>query len=116
LLAYSASSSWMWAESRSRNPASSAVAGVHQIGPRNPSRTSRGSQPEWSMWAWVRRTASTSDGANPGDSQFRSRSSFAPWKSPQSTRIRVPATSRRKRDPVTVPAAPWKQREAMAHH
>ena len=36
------------------------VPRVAQIGPRNPARTSLGSSPLWSIWAWVSSTASMS--------------------------------------------------------
>jgi hypothetical protein len=38
-------------------PARSIVAGVAWIAPANPSLTSFGSSPEWSMWAWLSTTA-----------------------------------------------------------
>ena len=60
----------------------------------------------WSMWAWVMTAASIVDGSTGNGSQLRSRSSFNPWYSPQSTRTRVSGVSTRKRLPVTVPVPP----------
>ena len=43
----------MKAESRNIMDSSSPVSRVVKIWPWNPSFTSRGIRPEWSMWAWV---------------------------------------------------------------
>ena len=51
-----ASLSWMWAESRSMMDMSCPVSRVATISPPKPSFTSRGTRPEWSMWAWVTTT------------------------------------------------------------
>src|SRR5689334_12771407 len=67
-----------------------------------------GKLPQWSMWAWLSRTASTSLARN-GKSLFRARlSARRPWKSPQSSKSVRPAASRRCIEPVTVCAAPQK--------
>ena len=50
-----ASLSWIWAESRSMMDRSWAVRRGGDDLPWNPSLTSSGSRPEWSMWAWVTR-------------------------------------------------------------
>ena len=60
----STSLSWMWPQSASMISHSSRVWGVAKIGPRYPARTSFGSWPEWSMWAWVSSTASICSTAN----------------------------------------------------
>ena len=44
--------------------ARSRVAAVAWIAPSNPASISLGSRPEWSMWAWVSRTASTLAASN----------------------------------------------------
>ena len=59
----STSLSWIWALSGSITPARSVVAGVAMIGPENPSRTSFGNRPEWSICAWLRITAAILSGA-----------------------------------------------------
>ena len=78
------------------------------MGPLNPSRTSRGSQPEWSMCPWVSTTASIVSGGTAKRSQFRSRRCFSPWNKPQSTSTREPPISSTCREPETMPAAPRK--------
>src|SRR5688500_7643352 len=65
------------------------------------------------MCACVRTTASISRGGTGKRRQLRSRISRGPWKSPQSTRIRLPAVSSRWREPVTVSVAPWKVMDVM---
>ena len=58
------------------------------------------------MWPWVSTTASTDSAGTANRSQFRSRSRFSPWKSPQSNSTRLSSVSIRCRDPDTMPAAP----------
>src|SRR5262245_8757049 len=58
------------------------------------------------MCAWLRSTASSVVAFARDGAQFRSRSSFSPWKRPQSSRIRRGPSSSRCWEPVTVPAAP----------
>jgi hypothetical protein len=65
------------------------------------------------MCACVRITACSDRGSKPGSAQLRSRSSFWPWNRPQSISTAWPASSSRKREPVTVPAPPWKVSRAI---
>src|SRR5215211_5354195 len=58
------------------------------------------------MCACVISTASSECGSNGGSCQLRSRSSFRPWKSPQSTRTRALSVTTRYLEPVTVPTPP----------
>src|SRR5215211_8002214 len=58
------------------------------------------------MCACVISTASSECGSNGGSCQLRSRSSFRPWKSPQSTRTRALSVTTRYFEPVTVPTPP----------
>src|SRR5215212_6689470 len=58
------------------------------------------------MWACVIRTALSECGSKGGSCQLRSRSSFRPWKSPQSTRTRALSVTTRYFEPVTVPTPP----------
>jgi hypothetical protein len=94
-LAYSASFSWICAESGSITASRSQVARVVWILPLKPSATSRGSRPEWSMWAWVRMTKSIVRGSKLKARWFFSRVSRPPWNMPQSTRKRTPSASTR---------------------
>src|ERR1700754_578863 len=64
------------------------------------------------MCACVIRTALSERGSNGGSCQLRSRSSFKPWNSPQSTSTRDLPVSTRYFDPVTVPTPP--QNEMLA--
>ena len=84
-----ANSTWSFAESSSTSRASSAVAAVHTIEPRNPCATSSGSSPQWSRWAWVRTTASSVAGSNPSGTRLRIVSAGPPWNMPQSMRTRA---------------------------
>src|SRR5207248_6976473 len=59
---YSVSSSWILSASASMISARECVAGVQWIGPEKPRLTRLGRLPQWSMWAWLSRTASTSLG------------------------------------------------------
>src|SRR5882762_9536535 len=58
------------------------------------------------MWAWLRITAPSVRGSTGGAAQLRWRSSFGPWKRPQSRRTRLSPFSSRCLEPVTVPPAP----------
>ena len=62
------------------------------------------------MWAWLSTTASRRRTSSGGSAQFRARRALSPWKRPQSRSTRAPSVSRRCREPVTVPAAPRKDR------
>src|SRR5258706_8889566 len=62
------------------------------------------------MCACVRTTRSTYAVRNPGCSQLSCCSSRPPLNRPASNRTRVSSISRRWRDPVTMPAAPWNPR------
>src|SRR5690606_9128799 len=107
-LANSASSSCSRALSRSRISESARVRSVAKTGPRKASRTSTGSQPEWSRCACVSNAASIDAGATGNGDQLRWRSFLKPWNSPQSTSSFDSPLSSRKREPVTVSAAPRK--------
>jgi len=72
----------------------------------DPPRISSGREPLWSMWAWVRSTASRRAASNGSGAQLRSLRVLNPWNKPQSTSSRLPATSTRVLEPVTVPVAP----------
>ena len=65
-------------------------------------------QPQWSRWAWVRTTASSSAGSNPNGIRFRTDSFGLPWNIPQSTRTFARSVVRRNWEPVTVVAPPRK--------
>src|SRR5215813_2994688 len=65
------------------------------------------------MCACVNRTAFTEDALNGGSCQLRSRNSCPPWNKPQSISRRPRSDSIRYFDPVTVPAAPQKERLGM---
>src|SRR5581483_12089851 len=107
---WAASSSWILALSASMTRNRSRVGGVQKTGPANPWRTSVGMLPQWSMWAWLRTTASIWCGWN-GKWALRCRaSSRRPWCSPQSSRTLWLPTSSRCIDPETLPAAPQKVR------
>jgi hypothetical protein len=60
-----ASSSCRWAESSSTSRVRSRVADVQMISPRNPRFTRSGMRPQWSRWAWVSNSTSTSAGSKP---------------------------------------------------
>ncbi|MNT67620.1 hypothetical protein D3C72_2057790 [compost metagenome] len=60
-LSWSTSLSWICAESGSMTEQRSTVPRVAKIGPSKPAFASFGSSPEWSICAWVRMTASTSE-------------------------------------------------------
>src|SRR5262245_43378302 len=65
------------------------------------------------MCACVRITASMLSAGTGSGCQFRSRSSFSPWKSPASTSTRRAPVSRRYLEPVTVRAAPRNVNEGV---
>ena len=69
---------------------SSAVGGEVMMLPRNPSFTSLGILPLWSMWAWVRNSVSMALGSNPHSPQFRLSICRPPWNIPQSTSTFLP--------------------------
>ena len=81
----------------------SAVSRVVRIRPRKPSLISMGIRPVWSMWAWVTRTKSMSFAAK-GKASLDT--SSRPCCNPQSTRMRLPPTSRQWQLPVTHWSAP----------
>src|SRR5262245_43695363 len=78
------------------------------MGPTNPWRSRLGRLPQWSMWAWLSRTASTSFGRKGNSRLRRSDSARPPWNSPQSSSTAWPQASTRCIEPVTVRAAPQK--------
>ena len=82
------------------------MAEVQWMGPRKPSRTSFGSRPEWSMWAWVERTKSIDAGGTGIRRAFFRSLSPPPWNIPQSTRNRLRDVCTRMQEPVTSRAAP----------
>jgi len=110
-----ASVSWIWAASMSMMPQSWTVGPVVRMRPRNPSLTSLGIRPLWSMWAWVRNRASIWAGSKSHGRQLRCSIFLPPWNIPQSTRNFAPAVvSTRKLAPVTVPADPRQVTLTMA--
>jgi len=76
------------------------------MGPRKPSRTSFGSRPEWSIWAWEERTKSIEEGGTGMRRRFFRSLSPPPWNNPQSTRNRARPDCTRMQEPVTSLAAP----------
>jgi len=76
------------------------------MGPSKPWRQSLGTKPEWSMWAWVRTTASMSCAGWGRGFQLRRRFLAGPWKSPQSTSAWKCFQDIRYFDPVTQRPAP----------
>src|SRR4051812_3864839 len=76
------------------------------MGPANPCLTRLGRLPQWSIWAWLSRTASMSLGRK-GKCRLRwSLSARWPWKSPQSRSRDWPQASTWCIEPVTVRVAP----------
>ncbi len=75
----------------------------------SPARTSSGSRPAWSMWAWLRTMPSTRRGSN-GSSGVQGRASRrgGPGRGPRPSESERPAASSRCIEPVTWPAAPQK--------
>ena len=98
----SASDSWMRPASASIGSSKSRVGAVHQIGPSNPSATSLGSRPLWSIWACVRVTAAMRRGSKANGPVLSDSSEREPWNSPQSTSIDRPPWANSMHEPVTV--------------
>ncbi len=88
--------------------ASSTVPAVAWMGPRYPSFTSNGINPQWSRWAWVSSMASSSAGSNANGTRLRIDSFGLPWNMPQSMSTRARSVTSRNCDPVTVVAPPRK--------
>ena len=86
--------------------ASSLVGGEEKIFPRKPSRTSLGMRPVWSMWACVTKRAEISAGLKGKGSPERKSQKRGHWNIPQSAKIFVRPSSKRKQEPVTSCAPP----------
>ena len=117
-MAFSASSSWIFALSSRIIFEISMVGAVAQIGPLYPMFTRTGKKPLWSRWPWVSTTKSISEIWMGSWFQFNCRIFFIPWNKPQSTKIFFSEDSIRNLLPVTVPAAPrkWRVTDSLINH